>query len=219
MLASYVLSRTLVPTLAMYSIKGHSEAPGEAKGGFFLFSWASAFQRGFERRFESFREGYRDLLSLCLSNGRKVIFLVMGFVLASCLLFPFLGQDFFPAVDAGRFDMHVRMKSGTRIEETARTVDEIEQMIRKIISADQLGEIIATLVFPTAASTPHTTTPARSVPRTATSSCLSNKDTIPRTISSERSGWRCASSFRTSRSGFLRPISLPKFSTSDCRHP
>ncbi|HEY5777986.1 MAG TPA: efflux RND transporter permease subunit [Terrimicrobiaceae bacterium] len=147
MLASYILSRTLVPTLAMYWIKGHSEA-GEAKGGFFLFSWASAFQRGFERRFERFREDYRDLLSMCLSNGRKVIFLVMGFVLASCLLFPFLGQDFFPAVDAGRFDMHVRMKSGTRIEETARTVDEIEQMIRKIIPADQLGEIIDNLGLP-----------------------------------------------------------------------
>ena len=73
---------------------------------------------------------------------------MVGFVLASCILFPFLGQDFFPAVDAGRFDMHVRMKSGTRIEETARTVDEVEQMIRKIIPADQLGEIIDNLGLP-----------------------------------------------------------------------
>jgi multidrug efflux pump subunit AcrB len=146
MFASYVLSRTLVPTLAMYWMKGHSPSSHEAGGGF--FSWASAFQRGFERRFERFREGYRDVLSLCLSNGRKVVLLVIGLVLASCLLFPFLGQDFFPAVDAGRFDMHVRMKSGTRIEETARTVDEIEQMIRKIIPAEQLGEIIDNLGLP-----------------------------------------------------------------------
>jgi multidrug efflux pump subunit AcrB len=148
MLASYILSRTLVPTLAMYWIKGHSEEPKKAERRFFLLSWASAFQRGFENRFERFRESYRDLLSLCLNNGRKVILLVVGFVLASCLLFPFLGQDFFPSVDAGRFDMHVRMKSGTRIEETARTVDEIEQMIRKIIPADQLGEVIDNLGLP-----------------------------------------------------------------------
>ena len=148
MLASYILSRTLVPTLAMYWIKGHSEEPKKADRRFFLLSWASAFQRGFENRFERFRESYRDLLSLCLNNGKKVILLVVGFVLASCLLFPFLGQDFFPSVDAGRFDMHVRMKSGTRIEETARTVDEIEQMIRKIIPADQLGEVIDNLGLP-----------------------------------------------------------------------
>ena len=148
MIASYILSRTLVPTLAMYWIKGHSEEPKKAERRFFLLSWASAFQRGFENRFERFRESYRDLLSLCLNNGKKVILLVVGFVLASCLLFPFLGQDFFPSVDAGRFDMHVRMKSGTRIEETARTVDEIEQMIRKIIPADQLGEVIDNLGLP-----------------------------------------------------------------------
>ena len=148
MLASYILSRTLVPTLAMYWIKGHSEEPKNAGRRFFLLSWASAFQRGFENRFERFREGYRDVLSLCLNNARRVVLLVIGFVIASCLLFPFLGQDFFPAVDAGRFDMHVRMKSGTRIEETARTVDEIEEMIRKIIPADQLGEIIDNLGLP-----------------------------------------------------------------------
>ena len=148
MLASYILSRTLVPTLAMYWIKGHSEEPKKAERRFILLSWASAFQRGFENRFERFRESYRDLLSLCLNSGKKVILLVVGFVLASCLLFPFLGQDFFPSVDAGRFDMHVRMKSGTRIEETARTVDEIEQMIRKIIPADQLGEVIDNLGLP-----------------------------------------------------------------------
>ena len=148
MIASYILSRTLVPTLAMYWIKGHSEEPKKAERRFFLLSWASAFQRGFENRFERFRESYRDLLSLCLNNGKKVILLVVGFVLASCLLFPFLGQDFFPSVDAGRFDMHVRMKSGTRIEETARIVDEIEQVIRKIIPADQLGEVIDNLGLP-----------------------------------------------------------------------
>jgi multidrug efflux pump subunit AcrB len=88
------------------------------------------------------------VLSLCLSDPRRVVFLVIGFVIASCLLFPFLGEDFFPSVDAGRFDMHVRMKSGTRIEETARTVDEIDQMIRRIIPADQLGEIIDNLGLP-----------------------------------------------------------------------
>ena len=148
MLASYILSRTLVPTLAMYWMTEHSDGSEHEKGRFFLLAWASAFQRGFERRFENFREGYRDLLSLCLNNVGKVVFIVMGFVLASSFLFPFLGQDFFPAVDAGRFDMHIRMKSGTRIEETARTVDEIERMVRKIIPADQLGEIVDNLGLP-----------------------------------------------------------------------
>jgi multidrug efflux pump subunit AcrB len=63
---------------------------------------------------------------------------VLGFTVGTMVLFPFLGQDFFPSVDAGAFDMHVRMKAGTRIEETARSVDQIEQMIRQVIPANQL---------------------------------------------------------------------------------
>jgi CzcA family heavy metal efflux pump len=148
MLASYVLSRTLVPTLAMYWMKEHEEHSAEAPGGNAFLRWATAFQRGFERRFDSFREGYLEFLELSLRHPKTVITIVLGFVCFSFLLFPFLGQDFFPSVDAGRFDMHVRVQAGTRIEETARTVDLIEQMIRKIIPADQLDNIIDNIGIP-----------------------------------------------------------------------
>ena len=152
MIASYILSRTLVPTLAMYWIKKHETHPDSfsrsSNTGNPLIRSLSSFQQGFENRFEKFRERYSAFLLLCLNNPKKLIALVLGFVLLSGLLFPFLGQDFFPAVDAGRFDMHIRVKAGTRIEETARTVDLIEQMIRKIIPADQLGDIIDNLGIP-----------------------------------------------------------------------
>jgi multidrug efflux pump subunit AcrB len=155
MLASYILSRTLVPTLAMYWMKevgpggyghGHDNAaPAPSRG---VFGWFGAFHRGFERHFETFREAYRDLLAVCLRNAGKLIVLVVGFSLISLGLFPFLGQNFFPSVDAGRFDLHVRMKTGMRIEETARNVDLIEQMIRQIIPANQLQGIIDNLGIP-----------------------------------------------------------------------
>jgi multidrug efflux pump subunit AcrB len=155
MLASYILSRTLVPTLAMYWMKevgpgghghGHDNAGHAPSRG--VFGWFGAFHRGFERRFETFREAYRDLLSVCLRNAGKLVILVVGFSLLSLGLFPFLGQNFFPSVDAGRFDLHVRMKTGMRIEETARNVDLIEQMIRQVIPANQLQGIIDNLGIP-----------------------------------------------------------------------
>jgi multidrug efflux pump subunit AcrB len=149
-IASYILSRTLVPTLAMYWIRKHTGAShqGRKRKGFSFFGWASRFHQGFEHRFEQFREAYRDLLSLGLHHGGKLVSLVLGFAVVSMSLVPFLGQDFFPSVDAGEFDMHVRMRSGTRIEETARSVDQIEQMIRQIIPADQLQGIIDNLGIP-----------------------------------------------------------------------
>src|SRR5246500_2109023 len=107
MLASYILSRTLVPTLAMYWMKevgpgghGHGNAAHAPSRG--MFGWFGAFHRGFERRFEAFREAYRDLLSICLRNAGKMVALVVGFSVCSLLLFPFLGQNFFPSVDVGR---------------------------------------------------------------------------------------------------------------------
>ena len=158
MLASYILSRTLVPTLAMYWMKEETGHRGHGPGAqaktdsprrrFRLFGWFGGIHRGFERQFESFREAYRDLLSLCLRNARKVIVLVVGFAAVSMCLVPFLGQNFFPNVDAGRFDLHVRMRTGMRIEETARNVDLIEAMIRQVIPANQLQGIIDNLGIP-----------------------------------------------------------------------
>jgi multidrug efflux pump subunit AcrB len=158
MIASYILSRTLVPTLAMYWMKGHG-APspsanletahhGKPRKGFPLFAWFSGFHRWFNRSFEKFREGYRDLLSLVLRNAGKLVILVLGFAAASSLLYPFLGQNFFPSVDTGEFEMHVRTRAGTRIEETARTVDLIEQMIRQIIPANQVQMIVDNMGIP-----------------------------------------------------------------------
>jgi multidrug efflux pump subunit AcrB len=150
MIASYILSRTLVPTLAMYWMKGHGAASdhSRARKGFPLFAWFSGFHRWFNRSFEKFREGYRDLLSLVLRNAGKLVILVLGFAAASSLLYPFLGQNFFPSVDTGEFEMHVRTRAGTRIEETARTVDQIEQMIRQIIPANQVQMIVDNMGIP-----------------------------------------------------------------------
>jgi multidrug efflux pump subunit AcrB len=167
MIASYILSRTLVPTLAMYWMKEEPHAGGDPtglssealakeearptprrKGIFSIFGWFGGFHRAFERRFEAFRESYRDLLGMCLRNAGKLVTVVIGFVVISMVLVPFLGQNFFPSVDAGRFDLHVRMKTGMRIEETARNVDLIEQMIRQVIPADQLQGIIDNLGIP-----------------------------------------------------------------------
>src|SRR6201984_2655485 len=150
MIASYILSRTLVPTLALYWIRKHNKESHQAKGRktFAPFTWFSRFHRWFNNRFEKFREGYRDLLSFGLRNAGKLVTLVLGFTVVSMGLFPFLGQNFFPAGDSGQFDMHVRVKSGTRIEETARSIDQIEQMIRQVIPADQLHGVIDNLGIP-----------------------------------------------------------------------
>jgi multidrug efflux pump subunit AcrB len=158
MIASYILSRTLVPTLAMYWMKGHGAASppasltaadhGKPKHRFPLFDWLSGFHRWFNHQFENFRESYRDLLSLGLRNAGKLVTLVLGFAAVSSLLYPFLGQNFFPSVDTGQFEMHARMRAGTRIEETARTVDQIEQMMRQIIPANQVAMIVDNMGIP-----------------------------------------------------------------------
>src|SRR6201987_2040130 len=149
MIASYILSRTLVPTLAMYWMKAHGTAAhGHTKKRFAVFAWFSSFHAGFNRGFERFREGYRDLLALGLRNAGKLVIVVLGFAAASSILFPFFGQNFFPPVDTGHFDMHVRNRAGTRIEETASTVDQIEQMIRKVIPANQVNMIVDNMGIP-----------------------------------------------------------------------
>lgn len=144
MLASYVLSRTLVPTLAMYLLKtgGHSNSP--------VASWnlAARFQRAFERGFEGMRNFYRDILEGCIQ--RKALFLPVFLIatLAVFLLLPWLGQDFFPTTDGGRFTLHFRARTGTRIEETARLADLIETSIRRTIPKNELAGIIDNIGLP-----------------------------------------------------------------------
>jgi multidrug efflux pump subunit AcrB len=156
MLASYLLSRTLVPTLAMYWLGGdHAKRNADGgkgasphKRGNPILGIFGAINRGFNRSFESFREGYRDVLAMCLRNTRTVVILFIGFAAVSMFLVPWLGQDFFPAVDAGQFTLHVRAKSGTRIEEVARQVDKIEGALRQEIPKDQLKGIIDNIGLP-----------------------------------------------------------------------
>ncbi|PZU58920.1 MAG: RND transporter [Sphingobium sp.] len=142
MISSFVLSRTLVPTLAMYLLKPH--APGEDEH---LAGTATSrnplvrFQRGFEVRFEKVRAGYMALLRMALDTRKPFMIGFMGVVLASFLLVPFLGSNFFPSVDAGQISIHVRAPAGTRIEETAARFDRIGQRIRQLIPAGELGTI------------------------------------------------------------------------------
>jgi multidrug efflux pump subunit AcrB len=145
MLASYFLSRSLVPTLVMLLMGGsHGAAPvAGARVG--------PLQRvylGFDRRFERLRRGYALSLSSLLVHRRRFGMLFMAFCLLSCLLYPVLGRDFFPAVDAGQIRLHMRAPTGTRIEETARLADGVEAAIRQLVPASDLETILDNLGVP-----------------------------------------------------------------------
>lgn len=150
MLASYVISRTLVPTLVMYFYRHVShEAEGQGPGnGKWWLRPLVGIQEGFERWFERFREGYRLLLGGVLHHRRAFAALFLLFCCGTMLLLPELGEDFFPSVDAGQFRLHARTRSGTRIEETARLVDEIEQAVRKEIATQDLHGILDNIGIP-----------------------------------------------------------------------
>jgi len=146
MLASYLLSRTLVPTMAKYLLRGHEEenlAASQSRNPFVKL------QIRFEHAFERLRERYHDLLQQCLTHQKAFL---LGFlaicVVSLVILTPWLGQDFFPAVDSGQFKLHMRARTGTRIEETARLCDLVEQSIRRQIPADQLDTIIDNIGLP-----------------------------------------------------------------------
>ena len=142
MLASYLLSRTLIPTLVMYIMRGHehrAEAPR---------SFLGRFQRGFERKFEDFRRGYEQLLETTLEHRGIFVLCFLAFCLLSLGLFFFLGQDFFPQVDAGLLRLHVRARPGLRVEETARLCDEIEATLRQEIPKGQLQTILDNIGLP-----------------------------------------------------------------------
>ena len=133
MLASYVLSRTLVPTLAKYWLRAHGAHEAQAtRPGFF-----GRLQHGFERRFEALRGGYQGVLAGCLDHGKRFAALFLLAVAASLLLAPYLGENFFPEVDGGQIKLHLRAPTGTRIEETARLVDQVEERIAAIIPAKE----------------------------------------------------------------------------------
>ncbi|MFZ0199755.1 MAG: efflux RND transporter permease subunit [Candidatus Sulfotelmatobacter sp.] len=142
MLASYLLSRTLIPTLVMYIMRGHehrAEAPKSALG---------RFQRGFERKFEEFRRGYEQLLETTIEHRGLFVACFLAFCLLSLGLFFFLGEDFFPQVDAGLLRLHVRARPGLRVEETARLCDQIESALREEIPRGQLQTVLDNIGLP-----------------------------------------------------------------------
>jgi CzcA family heavy metal efflux pump len=148
MIASFILSRTLVPTMAMYLLKPHSGEGAEhiaPTGGNPL----SRFQRGFETRFDRFRESYRNLLAMALDNRRIFVIGFMGFVVVSFVLLPFLGSNFFPSVDAGQMTLHVRPPVGTRIEHAAALFGDIERLIRKTVPPREVSSIVDNIGLPT----------------------------------------------------------------------
>ncbi len=146
MLASYFLSRTLVPTLVMYLF--HSERKRERTRGPQTPGLFRRFHLGFESAFERFRERYVVMLEWCLAHRALFMVVFLGFCLASLLLIPILGADLFPTVDAGQIRLHLRAPIGTRVEETASICDRVEQSIRRQISRDDLSGIIDNIGFP-----------------------------------------------------------------------
>jgi multidrug efflux pump subunit AcrB len=147
MLASYLLSRTVVPTMAKYLLREIDPQEGERKRQ--SHNPFTRFQLAFESRFEKFRHGYRRILKLCIHHAG--LFIILFFVLSmgsAALLYPFLGEDFFPTVDSGQFKLHIRTRTGTRIEDTAALCDRIDNTIRQIIPKSELVTIIDNIGLP-----------------------------------------------------------------------
>ncbi|MNM29827.1 Multidrug resistance protein MdtC [compost metagenome] len=163
--SSFVLSRTLVPTLAMFLLKPHKVEQGEGRhpeDGYInhhegeqhaakfnpVLGALVALQARFERAFTQVRDGYQGLLLLALANRMKFLVGFLACIGVSFLLLPTLGEDFFPATDAGAMALHVRLPLGTRIEESAAAFDRIESRIREIVPADQVDTIIDNIGLP-----------------------------------------------------------------------
>ncbi len=142
MLASYLLSRTLIPTLVMYIMRGHEHRAEGAR------SALGRFQRGFERKFEDFRRGYESLLETTLQYRGLFVVCFLIFCVLSLGLFSFLGQDFFPQVDAGLIRLHLRARPGLRVEETARLCDQVESFLRQEIPSGQLKTVLDNIGLP-----------------------------------------------------------------------
>ena len=137
MIASFILSRTLVPTLALYLLRPHAEEHS-ALGN----NMMARLQTRFEGAFANMRESYRNLLALAMTRRRIFVFGFLAAVAISMLLVPFLGQDFFPNVDSGQITLHARTAPGTRVEDSTQIVAQIERAVRRIIPRDELATIV-----------------------------------------------------------------------------
>ncbi|MBI5441639.1 MAG: efflux RND transporter permease subunit [Deltaproteobacteria bacterium] len=149
-LASYALSRTLVPTLVLWLYRGEAHA-GDAPAPDRARPWVRPFaavHSAFERGFVRLRESYGRALAGVLAHRAAAVGVFLAFCAATALLLPFLGQDFFPAVDTGALRLHLRARTGTRIEETARLTDEVEKVIRQEIPAGEIAGILDNIGIP-----------------------------------------------------------------------
>jgi multidrug efflux pump subunit AcrB len=147
MLASYLLSRTLVPTMARYLLRGHEHDAQnlEAEAQRHLLA---RLQIKFEHFFERLRGKYKSWLGTCLEHRAWLALGVLSTAAASFLLIPWIGQDFFPKVDSGQFTLHLRAPTGTRIEETARLCDHVESSIREEIPPQEITSMIDNIGLP-----------------------------------------------------------------------
>jgi len=143
MLASYLLSRTLVPTMAMYLLRGHHGEEHAAGNDPF-----SRIQRGFVNGFERMRQRYRSALHFCLDHAWSFIIFFLLLCFASAPIALVLGKDFFPSVDAGLIRLHMRGRVGERIEETARECDEVDTLIRSVIPPDEITAVLDNVGLP-----------------------------------------------------------------------
>src|SRR5665213_3616902 len=155
MIGSFILSRTLVPTMANYLLVEHGDGKDasvarshDAGEGHHPRNPLARFQHGFEMRFEKVRASYHRYLMLALEHRKLFAAAFLACALLSLCLVPFLGENFFPAVDAGTISLHVRAPMGTRIEETAALFDHIENRIRDVIPPDELGSIVDNIGLP-----------------------------------------------------------------------
>ncbi|WP_029147092.1 efflux RND transporter permease subunit [Methylophilus sp. 5] len=144
MVSSFILSRTLVPTMANYLLKPHLHHEHRLASRNPLVR----FQQGFEARFERIRHGYKAILILAVDHGRLFMAGFMAVVLLSFLLLPMLGSNFFPSVDSGQILMHARVPVGTRIEDTANRFANIQAAIKKVIPADEIVTIVDNIGMP-----------------------------------------------------------------------
>ena len=142
---SFILSRTLVPTMSKYLLHPHAPREGEEEPSHISLV---RFQRRFEAGFERLRASYREYLKLALTHRRVFVIGFLAFVLASFLLLPFLGRNFFPAVDSGQILMHARTQVGTRVEESANQFAEIREAIQKIIPPHEIGVLVDNIGLP-----------------------------------------------------------------------
>jgi multidrug efflux pump subunit AcrB len=151
MLASYGLSRTLIPTLAKYWLrkhKGGEEHDASQPKGAQSKGVLARMQAKFEQGFEAMRDRYRTLLEIALARRGVFALGFMGLILVSFILTPWIGNDFFPTVDAGQIKLHLRAHSGMRVEETARLSDQVENYIRTVIPARELDNIVDNIGLP-----------------------------------------------------------------------